>query len=199
MGFSEGQIRKIIELRDYLSARAEEHREAAELLEQNLGILDTVLKGSSFAKASSLAHGGGTAGGEGADPESPRKPGVGQGGTAGDGIPITDGRGGQVMARARVTPGEISIVLDGRVRVGAETPPFRSFFLDRIIGGMRRKDASDADAGAIRRDSVIDCDVSEDDSGIREIVVRNYRLKERADEIINTAGWSLARMLENAK
>jgi len=32
---------------------------------------------------------------------------------------------------------------------------------------------------------------------IREIIIKNYRQKERVNEIINTATWSLARMIEN--
>ena len=33
---------------------------------------------------------------------------------------------------------------------------------------------------------------------LREIIIKNYRQKERLDEIINTATWSLTRMLENS-
>ena len=35
-------------------------------------------------------------------------------------------------------------------------------------------------------------------SGLREIIIKNYRQKERVDEIINTATWSLTRMMENS-
>jgi hypothetical protein len=34
---------------------------------------------------------------------------------------------------------------------------------------------------------------------IREIIIKNYKEKERVNEIINTAGWSFTRMLENIK
>jgi len=33
---------------------------------------------------------------------------------------------------------------------------------------------------------------------IREIIIKNYRQEERIDEIINTATWSLTRMIENS-
>ena len=45
---------------------------------------------------------------------------------------------------------------------------------------------------------VIDCIINNSGSTIREIIIKNYRQKERVDEIINTATWSLTRMIENS-
>ncbi|MBA4453855.1 MAG: hypothetical protein H2B05_02785, partial [Nitrosopumilaceae archaeon] len=80
-----------------------------------------------------------------------------------------------------------------------DIPPFKSFFLDRIIGEMRKKDTADADTGKIQKDSIIDYVINKNGSDIREIIIKNYKEKERVNEIINTAGWSLTRMLENIK
>ena len=44
----------------------------------------------------------------------------------------------------------------------------------------------------------IDCVINKNGPSIREIIIKNYRQKERLDEIINTATWSLTRMLENS-
>lgn len=182
MRFSDEQIRKIVALKDDLHAQISKHQDAVEMLEGNLEVLDMILKESSFTKASSLIAGRGTE----KNPEE-------------GSIPITNGSGGDVIAKAYVTPEQVSIVLDDSVGVSADTPPFKSFFLDRIIDGMKRKDASEADAGKIQKGSVIDCTVNKNGLHIREIIVRNYRQKERVNEIINTAGWSLARMLENIR
>jgi hypothetical protein len=46
---------------------------------------------------------------------------------------------------------------------------------------------------------VIDYIINKNGSDIREIIIKNYRQKERVNEIINTVGWSLTRMLENIK
>ena len=64
---------------------------------------------------------------------------------------------------------------------------------------MKRKDITDADAGKIQKESVIDCMVEGSDLRIGKIIVKNYRQKERVKEIINTISWSLARMIENKK
>ena len=52
--------------------------------------------------------------------------------------------------------------------------------------------------GKIDENSVIDCVINKNGPSIREIIIKNYRQKERLDEIINTATWSLTRMLENS-
>ncbi len=83
--------------------------------------------------------------------------------------------------------------------IEADTPPLKSFFIDRIIAEMKRKDSSEVQRGKIQPESAIDFIINKNGSQIREIIVKNYRQKERVNEIINTVGWSLTRMLENTK
>jgi hypothetical protein len=64
---------------------------------------------------------------------------------------------------------------------------------------MKRKDSVEAENGKIQKESVIDYIINKNGSDIREIIIKNYRQKERVNEIINTAGWSLTRMLEKIK
>ena len=92
----------------------------------------------------------------------------------------------------------MSIVLEDGVGLEPENPPFKSFFVERIIGEMKKKDESEAENGRLQTDSVIDSIINKNGSKIREIIIKNYRQKERIDEIINTATWSLTRMIENS-
>jgi len=85
------------------------------------------------------------------------------------------------------------------VTLDMETHPFKSFFLDRIIGGMESKDNLDVQNGKISEGAVINCIINKDGSKIREILIKNYRERERVNEIINTASWSFSRMIENSK
>ena len=62
---------------------------------------------------------------------------------------------------------------------------------------MKRKDHADADNGIIQKESVIDCVINKNGVTLREIIVKNYRQKERVNEIINTAAWSLSKMIDN--
>ena len=54
MGFSDDQIHDILELKEQLTEEIEKHLEEIEKLEKNISILNTILKQSSFTKASDL-------------------------------------------------------------------------------------------------------------------------------------------------
>ena len=190
MKFSEEQIRDIVAMRDSLSKQIEKHQNAIESLEKNLTILDLVLKESSFTKASALSTT--------KTSESSKIPTV-SAKSEEISIPITSGSDGKIIANAYITPDQVSIVLEDNMEINADTPPFKSFFIDRIIGEMKKKDSVEAENGKIQKDSVIDYIINKNGSDIREIIIKNYRQKERVNEIINTAGWSLTRMLENIK
>ena len=190
MKFSEEQIRDVVALKDSLVEQIEKHQESIERLEKNIMILDLVLKGSSFTKASQL--------------EKPRKVEI-QNKTettkkpVENSIPIKRGSDGKIIANAFVTAEQVSIILDDEIEIDADTPPFKSFFLDRIIGEMKKKDSVEAESGKIQKESIIEYMINKNGSDIREIIIKNYREKERVNELINTAGWSLTRMLENIK
>ncbi len=189
--FSEEQIRDIVAMRDSLVKQIDKHQNAIELLEKNLTILDLVLKESSFTKASALSTV------KTLEP-STKIPATSEKSEESS-IPITSGSDGKIIANAYITPDQVSIVLEDNIGIKANTPPFKSFFIDRIIGEMKRKDSAEAENGKIQKESVIDYIINKNGSDIREIIIKNYRQKERVNEIINTAGWSLTRMLENIK
>ena len=192
MKFSEEQIRDIVAMRDRLVKQIDKHQNAIELLEKNLTILDLILKESSFTKASALSTV------KNLEP-STKIAAVSTEKSEESSIPITSGSDGKIIANAYITPDQVSIVLEDNMEINADTPPFKSFFIDRIIGEMKRKDSAEAENGKIKKDSIIDYIINKNGSDIREIIIKNYRQKERVNEIINTAGWSLTRMLENIK
>jgi len=188
MKFSEEQVKDIVTLKESLIEQIDKHQESIEMLEKNIIILDLFLKDSSFTKASQL---GTTKKAEIQNKiETREKP-------VENSIPIKRVSDGKVIANAYVTPDQVSIVLDDEIEISVDTPPFKSFFLDRIIGEMKKKDVVEAENGKIQKESIIDYIINKNGSDIREIIIKNYRQKERVNELINTAGWSLTRMLEN--
>ena len=188
MKFSEEQIKDIVALKENLIEQIDKHHESIEMLEKNLLILDLVLKESSFTKASQL--------GIRKKPEIPSKV-ENEKKSTDNFIPIKRGNDGKIIANAYVTAEQVSIILDKEIELSADTPPFKSFFLDRIIGEMKKKDFEEAENGKIQKESVIDFMINKNGADIREIIIKNYRQKERVNELINTVGWSLSRMLEN--
>jgi hypothetical protein len=186
MQYTDEQIQKMLELKESIIDKMTKHQEELDFLERNLEILDVVLKGSSFTKASSL----------------PRKEEINQDNKIEEkekteSIPIKKNKDGEIIANAFVTPEQISIILNEGIGLTDEIPPLRSFFIERIIGEMKKTDDVDVKDGKIDGNSVIDCVIKKNGPSIREIIITNYRQKERLDEIINTATWSLTRMLEN--
>jgi len=186
MDYSEDQIRNILELKEWLTDEVEKRTSEIEKLKNNLAILDSVLKQSSFSKASSLKSKQENEYSITADSESSV-------------IPIKRTGDNAVIANAHVTSNEVVIVLTDDVKLDIEMHPFKSFFLGRIIGGMESKDNLDVQNGKIDPDSVINCIINKDGNTIREILIKNYRERERVSEIINTVAWSFSRMIENSK
>ena len=184
------QIRKMLEMKETIIEKMSKYQDEIDFLQKNLDVLDVVLKGSSFTKASALAKN--TTIEEEPDildtheePLEVKKQ-------------IIDSKDGGVIANAFVTPNQVSIVLEDGIGLTPEIPPLKTFFIERIIGEMKKIDDVDVRDGKINKESVIDCIINKNGSAIREIIIKNYRQKERIDEIINTATWSLTRMVENS-
>ena len=183
-------MKDVVTLKEDLIEQINKHQKAIEVLEKNIVILDLVLKESSFTKASQLRA---TKKAEIQNNANVVKERIE------NSIPIKRGNDGKIIAKAYVTAEQVSIVLDDEIKMNVDTPPFKSFFLDRIIGEMKKKDSVEADNGKIQRESIINYIINKNGADIREIIIKNYRQKERINELINTAGWSLTRMLENIK
>ena len=188
MKFSEEQIKDIIALKEDLIEQIDKHHIELEKLEKNLLLLDLVLKESSFTKASQLT--------KSIKDQYPNKKSSEESSTK-KVIPIKQGNNGKILANANITEEQVSILLSDEIKVDSNTPPFKSFFIDRIIGEMKKKDLQEVSEGRIQKDAVIECMINKEGSEMREINVKNYRYKERVNELINTIGWSLSRMLEN--
>jgi len=192
MRFSEEQVKEIVALRENMLQQIDKHQEGIEMLEKNITLLDEFLKDSSFTKASQLEiknESKMVENNEELEHVEPKH--------VESSIPIKRGNDGKIIANAYVTPDQVSIILDKQVIINADTPPFKSFFLDRIIGEMKKKDSTEAENGKIQKESIINYIINKNGTDIREIIIKNYRQKERVTELINTAGWSLTRMLEN--
>jgi hypothetical protein len=180
MQFSEDQIKDALEIKERLSSEIQKHKEQIEMLEKNLTLINSILKQQSFTKASTLKD---------LKPQT----------RSYQPIPLRKNTDGSLIANAYVTPEEIAIVLENDVEIKEDTHPFKSFFLDRIIGDMKRKDVADFERGEIDQSSIINCLINKDGALLREIIIKNYRQKERLNEIINTAAWSFSKMIENSK
>lgn len=90
----------------------------------------------------------------------------------------------------------IRIVPKTELELNIKTPPFQSFFLDRVIGEMRKKDEMAVDAGTKDPDSIIEYEIKRDGENIKEILIRNVDEDSRVREIRSSIRWTFERMLE---
>jgi light-regulated signal transduction histidine kinase (bacteriophytochrome) len=104
-----------------------------------------------------------------------------------------------LLAKAEVTTNFVNIVPSENILLSTNTPPFRSFFLGRILDGMKAKDEEKARNMQIRATESLAYVVEENENNvISKIRINNYRERERLNEIFNTCTWVFSRMIEKS-
>ena len=203
-GYSEEDVRRAAEIREWLVKQISDKAEELERLRATLTLVDSLLKQGSFRAAAAM------------EPKapSPRQPTTAAANTSpavaarqsnletggGKDIrPLKRAKDEFVLANAEVAPDAITITPAPGVALSTNTPPFRSFFISRILDGMKGKDAEKVSQGAIKESEIIDYRIDDDGGGnIKKITISNYRDKDRLQEIFNTSSWVFTRMLEKA-
>lgn len=104
-----------------------------------------------------------------------------------------------LMVNAEISRDSLELIPAKGIALNVNTPPFRSFFLNRILEGMKTKDAEKISQSQIDESASINYNVDEDENGIiKRITINNYRDKERLNEIFNTSTWVFTRMIEKS-
>jgi hypothetical protein len=199
-GYSEDDIRRAAELREWLIKQISDKQEEVERLRTTLTIIDSLLKQGSFKAAASIGFT--TAGPAAATAQvqqtrqTPRQQQAPPTLKSSDGDirPLKRAKDDFVLANAEVSPGAVVIVPVAGVNLNSNTPPFKSFFLNRILDGMKGKDASQG----VKESDALNYKVEEDNGSIKRVVINNYRDKDRLQEIFNTSSWVFTRMLEKS-
>jgi hypothetical protein len=104
-----------------------------------------------------------------------------------------------LIANAEIFHNYVELIPAKGIALNINTPPFRSFFLNRILEGMKTKDAEKISQNQIDESASLNYNVDEDENGIiKRIIIYNYRDKERLNEIFNTSTWVFTRMIEKS-
>jgi len=239
-GYSEEDIRRAAEIREWLIKEISDRQEEVERLRTTLSIIDNLLKQGSFKAAANLGFAAAatptpagpattTATAEveqqtrqtaaqpsaakmqqqqqqaGAAAAAPTLRATADNGvTGGDNSrnikPLKRAKDDFLLANAEISPDAVVIVPAPGINLNANTPPFKSFFLNRILEGMKNKDAEKVSQGALSESDALNYKIEEDESGgiIKRIVINKYREKDRLQEIFNTSAWGFTRMLEKS-
>lgn len=190
-GFSEDDVRRAAEIREWLMKQIADKQEELERLRNTLSVVDSILKQGSFRAAAMLAPEPKLAPAKQAMTTSPPPPAKQTSFEVGRDVKqLKRAKDEFLLAEAQVTPN--SVVITPLVNLSSNTPPFKSFFLNRILDGMKAKDAEKGVSDALTYS------VDEANGQIKRITINNYRDKERLGEIFNTSTWVFTRMLEKA-
>jgi hypothetical protein len=215
--FSEDDIRRAAEVREWLMKEVTNKKEELDKLRQTLFIVDSILKKVSFITASNLESSA-TNLKEKIVPEfqlvnekritntehgsNPARKLTSTDNTRNDNQemeirPIKRAKDDLLISSAVYNSTYVTIQLSNDIILNINTPPFKSFFINRILEGMKTKYREKFQKGEINESQIIEYKVDTDEHGdIRSITVSNYRERERLNEIFNTATWVLTRMLE---
>ncbi|MBI2126875.1 MAG: hypothetical protein HYU02_06145 [Thaumarchaeota archaeon] len=186
MSFTDEETKRAADTKEWLEAQITELEEQLAKLREALLVVDSVLKRMSFRKAAELPPT--------AEVEAPAKKEVAP--QVSEVRQIRRGKEGPLISNAYVTSTTVSIVPTTDVKLSTSTPPFESFFVNRIIEGMKQKDKDLVEKKQLTPENTLEFSVDEKAGLIEKIVIKNYREKQRLDEIINTITWAFARMLE---
>src|SRR5215208_2961782 len=239
-GYSEEDIRRAAEIREWLIKEISDRQEEVERLRTTLSIIDNLLKQGSFKAAANLGFAAAatptpagpatttaTAEVEQQTRQTAAQPSAAKmqqqqqqadaaaaaptlratadnGVTGGDNSrnikPLKRAKDDFLLANAEISPYAVVIVPAPGINLNANTPPFKSFFLNRILEGMKNKDAEKVSQGALSESDALNYKIEEDESGgiIKRIVINKYREKDRLQEIFNTSAWVFTRMLEKS-
>lgn len=215
--FSEDDIRRAAEVREWLVKEVTNKKEELDKLRDTLLIVDSLLKKTSFITASHLESSASNL----KDRSAPEyqslhkeetvqtKPSIDSttkstdtdyGQDDNQGVEIRSlkrAKDNLLISNAEYTSTYVRIPLVNDINLNINTPPFKSFFLNRILEGMKSKDKEKIQKGEIDESKIIDYKVDNDENGrINSVTISNYRERERLNEIFNTATWVFTRMLE---
>ena len=217
--FSEDDIRRAAEVREWLVKEVTNKKEELDKLRNTLLIVDSLLKKTSFISALNLESPASNLKNKSTQQYQPvheeeedttqQKPKINsvtrspsdeyrKDYTQGVEIrPLKRAKDNLLISNAEYTPTYVRIALVDDINLNINTPPFKTFFLNRILDGMKMKDREKVQKGELIESEIIDYKVDNDENGkINSVMISNYRESERLNEIFNTATWVFTRMLE---
>lgn len=218
--FSEDDIRRAAEVREWLVKEVTNKKEELDKLRDTLLIVDSLLKKTSFISALNLESPASNLKNKSTQQYQPlheeeeedttqQKPKINsvtkspsdeyrKDDTQGVEIrPLKRAKDNLLISNAEYTPTYVRIALVDDINLNINTPPFKTFFLNRILDGMKMKDREKVQKGELIESEIIDYKVDNEENGkINSVMISNYGERERLNEIFNTATWVFTRMLE---
>jgi|SRR5687768_17307966 len=214
LNYSEEDIKNAAELRDWVLKQISEKQEEIDRLKRLLLLIDNLLKQGSFKPASKLERSinnlesstinerpqdsnKDTMKIENKKYNSPATTNLNE-----NVSPFTETRDlkrlkdNLLLAKVNISSQTIEITPEKGLTFYVDTPPFKSFFIKRILEGMITQDRTKNRQKQLSNQDLLNYTIYENEGKIKKIIINNYREKERLTDIINTSAWVFTRMLE---
>jgi hypothetical protein len=190
MSYSDDEVKRAADVKMWLESRINELQTELASLEKVKVLVDSVLKRSSFVSALALtptiAHSvSGTSEEVGPSEQQFQETRT-----------LKRTRDGLALANAHISSGKVVVSPASSLSFEMSTPPFKSFFINRILEGMRTRDSELVAQQKISKAEMLTYEIAEQNGKIDKIIVNNYRDPSRLTEILNTTTWVFSRMLE---
>jgi hypothetical protein len=210
-GHAEDDIKNAAEIREWLTKLISEKQEEIERIKITLSLIDSVLKQGSFKTAANLninkksfSNDKSTIVADGIKKDNTQyfQKNQDEQTQALETRQIKRMKDNTLIAHVEVLKERIEIIPVESINFNIETPPFKSFFINRILEGMKSKDIEKVKQGQLSDIDVITFNTIPKDNNeniLKKIEIKNYKDKERINEIFNTVAWVFTRMLEKSE
>jgi ribosomal protein L11 len=211
-GYSDDDIKNAAEIREWLTKLIFEKQNEIERIKITLSLIDSVLKQGSFKTAANLNLNKKPFTDEKStsiydeskkETNNPSfKKGNGESSQLLETRQIKRMKDNTLIAQVEVSKEKIEIIPSESFSFNMDTPPFKSFFINRILEGMKNKDIDKVKQGQLSEMDVISFNTIQkenNDNILKKIEIKNYRDKDRINEIFNTVAWVFTRMLEKSE
>jgi hypothetical protein len=218
LNYSEEDIKNAAELRDWVLKQISEKQEEIDRLKRLLLLIDNLLKQGSFKPASKLersinnSESSTTINERQQDSNKATMKVENKKSTSTATInsnenvsPFTETRDlkrlkdNLLLAKVNISSQTIEITPENGLTFYVDTPPFKSFFIKRILEGMITQDRTKNRQKQLSDQDLVNYTIDENEGKIKKIIINNYKEKERLTDIINTSAWVFTRMLEKEK
>lgn len=177
-GADEDIVKKLMELRAYLEKHIKELEDETEKLKALFKIVDEVIITKSFKTAGMIPM-------KKPQPMFEKK----------EVTPLNTGTG-VLLANMYVDELQLQIIPVEGLVFSNDTSPFQTFFINRILEPMKKKDSEAMQKGEIMSNEILSYDVVTDGDIIREIIIKNYGNERRLREIKTSSRWTFEKMYE---
>jgi hypothetical protein len=213
LNYSEEDIKNAAELRDWVLKQLSDKQEEIDRLKRLLLLIDNLLKQESFKPASKLQRSinntEGSSIGETQESVLRNKSNIKTESKKHNLTNLNENvskftetrelkrlKDNLLLAKVNISSQTIEIIPENDLLFSMDTPPFKSFFIKRILEGMITQDRDRNRQKQALNNEPLNYSIDEYEGKIKKIIINNYREKERLTDIINTSAWVLTRMLE---